>query len=94
MQPHAHSGTARLVLRKSSIELECEESLSFDLSKDGAAGFRCPNSYRVEGSVEVLPGGAGALGAPGGKIKSGGLKSQGRRFGLNLLKSIKRTYQG
>ena len=40
------------------------------------------------------PGGAGALGAPGGKIRSGGLKSQGGRFGLNLLKSKKRTHQG
>ena len=39
------------------------------------------------------PGGAGALGAPGGKIRSAGLKSQGGRFGLNLLKSKKRTHQ-
>lgn len=61
-------------LPDSSIELECEESLSFDLSQGEAAGFKCLNGRRVEGKAEVLPGGAGALGAPEGKIRSGGLK--------------------
>lgn len=61
-------------LPDSSIELECEESLSFDLSQVEAAGFKCLNGRGVEGKVEVLPGGAGALGAPEGKIRSGGMK--------------------
>lgn len=60
----------------------------------GQVASDVPSGYRVEGGVEVPPGGAGALGAPGGKIRSGGLKSQGGRLGLHLLKSKKRTLQG
>lgn len=55
-------------LPDSSVELECEESLSFDLTQGEAAGLKCLNGHRVEGEGEVLPGAAGALGAPEAKL--------------------------